>query len=503
MCKGVSEPYWPGDDLTLKDIFENPPLGNELATHVVLVNFMIDLPWLCQQCPSLLRVPRLSVLYGDGGEACRQVEKQRTSMGLLTSLHSPALPLQWGTHHSKIVLLLYKNCLRVCIRTFNDIFADVYDKSNAMFIQDFPEIQDRVGSDDEFGRDFLLELEKYFKACGGFDPAALHAYDFSTAAVAIVSSVPGYHTSGQLHAWGHLRLRKLLGQHSQGSQRLGLDDGIICQASSFGALSKKWMEEFCVTLSTTATADGKLLKHKQPTVTFVAPTVGQVRDSTEGWVSSASLFIKRATVSAWPALWRRWGPKSQGRDVRDLRLKHRAMAMPHLKTLCRYVTFDGNDGDAALSWLYVGSHNMSKSAWGEVQKGGSQICVRSYEMGVMYFPSRLSTLKQDMSRGGFFLQPVCPEAHIGAVFVPVAWSSAQAVISGRGMRALPMVFPIAIPPAPPPTADDPTWSRDLAAEAYAGLDRFGTRFGERGPEFYGHRAVVQRAKESVGRQLVL
>lgn len=84
------------DELTLQDIFERHPLGNTSAVHVVLVNFMIDLPWMCRECPSLLSVPRLTVLYGDGGEASKQIEKERRDLGLVTKLHSPPLPSSGG-----------------------------------------------------------------------------------------------------------------------------------------------------------------------------------------------------------------------------------------------------------------------------------------------------------------------------------------------------------------------------------------------------------------------
>lgn len=48
----------------------------------------------------------------------------------------------------------------------------------------------------------------------------------------------------------------------------------------------------------------------------------------------------------------------------------RQRAMPHLKT---YLRHSGRD----VAWLYVGSHNMSKAAWGEQQKNGAQFMVRA------------------------------------------------------------------------------------------------------------------------------
>ena len=274
-------PYCTGDELTLQDIFERHPLGNTSAVHVVLVNFMIDLPWMCRECPSLISVPRLTVLYGDGGQASKEIEKTRRDLGLVTKLHSPPLPLQWGTHHSKIALLIYENCLRVCIRTFNDVFPDVHQKSNAMYLQDFPGKSPEslaVSKSDDFGDDFKLQLFKYFGKCGGFDAAELDRYDFSTAAVAIISSVPGYHCGQQLWDWGQLRLKQLLARHVKIEAEHGHGEhGIICQASSFGNLPKKWLDDFHSSLATTATS-----AKAKPPMYLVAPSVSQIRDSVEG-----------------------------------------------------------------------------------------------------------------------------------------------------------------------------------------------------------------------------
>lgn len=482
------------DELTLQDIFERHPLGNTSAVHVVLVNFMIDLPWMCRECPSLVSVPRLTVLYGDGGDASKEIEKKRRDLGLVTKLHSPPLPLQWGTHHSKIALLIYENCLRVCIRTFNDVFPDVHQKSNAMYLQDFPgKSPESFGnvskeSENDFGNDFKLQLFKYFGKCGGFDAAELDHYDFSTAAVAIVSSVPGYHSGQQLSDWGQLRLKQLLARHVKIQAEDGEhgEQGIICQASSFGNLPKKWLDDFHSTLATTSAT-----RKAKPPMYLVAPTISQIRDSVEGWVSSVALFISKATVTSCQSLWRRWGPSAASRDRRS---KLRAEAMPHVKTFCRFGQLKGPCGKTpgesgetmGVFWLYIGSHNLSKSAWGEVQKGGTQLCVRSYEMGVVFLPSRLALLESNPEKKGFFLRKrssPMPNA-TKAVLVNEGTDS--------GDLAVRIAFPTAIPPGDPPNVGDPIWSRDWPKEVYEGLDRFGTTFGERGAEFYGYRALVRR-----------
>lgn len=37
-------------------------------------------------------------------------------------------------------------------------------------------------------------------------------------------------------------------------------------------------------------------------------------------------------------------------------------------------------------WWLVTSHNLSKAAWGELQKGGQALYMRSYELGVLCLP---------------------------------------------------------------------------------------------------------------------
>jgi tyrosyl-DNA phosphodiesterase-1 len=63
-----------------------------------------------------------------------------------------------------------------------------------------------------------------------------------------------------------------------------------------------------------------------------------------------------------------------------------------LLLLCR---FQGQQ----LAWLLVCSHNMSKAAWGTLQKGGAQLFVRSYELGVLLLPSLEAAYRSHPQRG--------------------------------------------------------------------------------------------------------
>eukprot|EP01035_Chromulina_nebulosa_P050527 gene50527-68714_t len=50
-----------------------------------------------------------------------------------------------------------------------------------------------------------------------------------------------------------------------------------------------------------------------------------------------------------------------------------------------------------LSWFLLTSANLSQAAWGAVQSGGSTLYVKSYELGVLYLPSRVKTMTRRFS----------------------------------------------------------------------------------------------------------
>lgn len=44
----------------------------------------------------------------------------------------------------------------------------------------------------------------------------------------------------------------------------------------------------------------------------------------------------------------------------------RALAVPHIKTFCRYL-----ESDRSLAWFALASHNLSQAAWGKLEKGSA------------------------------------------------------------------------------------------------------------------------------------
>lgn len=56
--------------------------------------------------------------------------------------------------------------------------------------------------------------------------------------------------------------------------------------------------------------------------------------------------------------------------------------MPHIKSYCRV-----SPCNSKLAYFLLTSANISKAAWGTLNKSDSSSYVRSYEVGVLFLPS--------------------------------------------------------------------------------------------------------------------
>lgn len=149
--------------------------------------------------------------------------------------------------------------------------------------------------------------------------------------------------------------------------------------------------------------------------------------------------------------------------------------MPHMKTYLRYAR-----GTRQLAWLYVGSHNLSKAAWGALQHSGSQLTVKSFELGVLLLPSTEAVYRTSRWRGFSCTssqpwQPKPQQAAVGAGLLSVRFvqwqrgSSQEARASGADLE-VPLPVPFALPPQPYKQGEGP-WTLDVEWPGYDSLGR--------------------------------
>lgn len=67
--------------------------------------------------------------------------------------------------------------------------------------------------------------------------------------------------------------------------------------------------------------------------------------------------------------------------------RKRTRVMPHIKTYTRL-----NKSQSAAQFFLLTSANISKAAWGTLQKQNTQLFIRSYEAGVLLLPKFLVSI---------------------------------------------------------------------------------------------------------------
>jgi len=159
----------------------------------LISNYMLDFRWLLSACPELQQVPRVVIVHGESGSRAAAIHREIAAAGMSGRVftHSPLLP-PYGTHHSKAFFLKYPKGLRVIIHTANAIYCDINNKSQAVYLQDFPLKDDLSPASSTFEED----LHRYVAALKlppnlakeTLKIVAMH--DFAPARVHLIASVP-------------------------------------------------------------------------------------------------------------------------------------------------------------------------------------------------------------------------------------------------------------------------------------------------------------------------
>lgn len=276
------------------------------------------------------------------------------------------------------MILHFETGLRIVIHTANMVSSDWNSKTQGFWVS--PILSKTTGQSTcktNFKNDLLEYLNEYKLSSIKNWCSLLNEYDFSPINVYLIGSVPGRHLNNNRTSFGHMKLRKVLKSSEYGPSEECMTWPIVCQFSSIGSLGKNpenWLEsQFLSSLSSIK----DLISLDKPELKCIFPTVENVRLSLDGYSAGSSLPYSNSVASRQPYLekyFHQWKAEISGRTE----------ASPHIKTYCR-LSPDGKE----ISWFCLTSANLSKAAWGELQVKGSQLLIRSYELGVLFLPKLL------------------------------------------------------------------------------------------------------------------
>ncbi|KAK4754397.1 hypothetical protein SAY87_002501 [Trapa incisa] len=418
----------------------------------LLSNYMVDIDWLMHSCPTLLKVPHVLVVHGEGDMTLNHMKKRKPVNWIL---HKPPLPISYGTHHSKALILIYPSGIRVIVHTANLIYVDWNNKSQGLWMQDFPwkdhNSPKKGGGFEDDLVDYLtaLKLPEFnvkVPSVGEFtiNSSFFRKFDYRDATVRLIASVPGYHKGPNLKKWGHMKLRSVLQEYifDKEFQKAPL----VYQFSSLGSLDEKWMAELAASMSAGCSEDKEPLGLGIPLIVW--PTVEDVRNSLEGYAAGNAIPspLKNVEKEFLKKYWAKWKATHTGR----------CRAMPHVKTYARYK-------GQKLAWFLLTSANLSKAAWGALQKNNSQLMIRSYELGVLFLPSfmRRGHIFSCTNEGNTSLKDMRmpPERSEVKRTKLVTLMGLEHGKTNMSMEIIPLPVPYELPPEPYSSEDIP-WSWD-------------------------------------------
>ena len=286
--------------LSLCDIISST---DSSITDVVILTYDLNIEWLLTTVPLLTCTPSLILHGGD----------KKINMHGMDNLIMCPVDMgteRFGTHHNKIIFVFYSTGVRVAITTANLTEIDWSFKIQGTYVQDFP-IKATLSSS-EFECSILAHCERIIpmgivaQRRWLIIQQQLQHYDFESAEVVLISSVPGRHLGRNRSKWGQWKLREELSTSSLDDVDDAYSRRLLMQFSSMGSLkaNESFLEELASSMKTrsplylptdTASKKRKLSETKclkrdtDENVEIVWPTVNSVRGSAQGWGAGFSL----------------------------------------------------------------------------------------------------------------------------------------------------------------------------------------------------------------------
>ena len=364
------------------------------------INFMVEFEWLIMNYEvAKCHMKPLTIIYGEEN-AELAVNNGQIKPNVIAKRVKPRYP--FGTHHTKMMILVYEdNSVRVVVHTSNLISSDWENRTQGLWVSPKCPILkesttkniriETIGdSETHFKKSLLSYLNFYEVSVLRPFIEKIKQCDFSAVNAFFVGSVPGSHVinrSDPFQNWGHAFVAKILSKYNNIDDTLKEeeDSDIIFQSSSIGSLGPNIESSFLMELAASFNASTLRTTKKVPkTVRVVYPTKENVFSAFGGPLYgggclpySSKTSVKQPWLRDVMCLW-------------ESETIFRTRAMPHIKS---YTKLNGycSQGKASktrptASYFLLTSANLSKAAWGSLNKSEDKLWIQSYEAGVLLLP---------------------------------------------------------------------------------------------------------------------
>lgn len=400
------------DDTTIDEVLEA-----DTVRTAVISSFMWDSEWLFKKLDPV-KTKQLWIMNAKGKDIQQRWQKEMEAMGVPNlKIHFPPMDGMIQSMHSKLMLLFGPKKLRIVIPTANMIQTDWGEVANdwqpgvmenSIFLIDLPRRGNETTSTKEnmtrFGQElmYFLEMQKVpemvLQGILNFDfsqtshLAFVHSmYDgsYDNLRLQLTHCSGGSHKTESEHPTGLLGLtRAIQDLHLDNVEQMELDYA----ASSLGAINDSFLSRlYLAACGRCFAADTAMVPDVRNHIRIYFPTNETVKKSIGGPDCGGIISLSQQRYNAATF------PRECLRDYESLR----AGMLSHNKLLlARGRKKDGRP----VGWVYVGSANLSESAWGgqKVIKDGKMgsLNIRNWECGVvMTVPDdRLAGLDKDKDK---------------------------------------------------------------------------------------------------------
>ncbi|EGI69139.1 PREDICTED: probable tyrosyl-DNA phosphodiesterase [Acromyrmex echinatior] len=309
---------------------------------------------------------------------------------------------QYSSHHANIMILQYKNGIRVIVSTAGLYSIDWENRTQGLWISPhLPYLPESAKpSDGESPTGFKKDLERYLSKYK--QPAltqwirAVQMADFSDVNVFLVASVPGIYKADEADFWGYRKLAHVLSRYATLPRNEQWP--IVAQSSGVGCfgLFKNWLLKDIIWSMSEMTSKAS---KNHPQFQFIYPSIENYKQSFDYQclITPLTYSAENHSKQQWlESYLYQWKATRTGRD----------RAMPNIKSYTRI-----SPDLKKIPWFLLTSANLSKAAWGSTKqyKGYS---IGNYEAGVLFIPKFIT---------GTTTFPVGEEKNTGVPVFPIPY----------------------------------------------------------------------------------